>query len=228
MRHLIVCVSVVTLCLLAATASGQAPQTAATSENPFAGRWELVMKPPAGSTMPTEGDGIPYFIIEVAGPGDVPAAKIVDSVGGKALGLELLEVSVKNDELAMVMKMSIGPTGKMTLRLKRVGDHLEGTATAEGEKQVHREADRQRQVGRAQATPAGGGHESAQLRDVGAPTDTRGGVEAVSQRLSRLAAERAGTLAAGAERSERGREDRRAAQVHGRLPGWRHEGSGRP
>lgn len=87
-------------------------------------------------TNPLEGDGIPYFLIDVAFAEAGPSARIVDSLGGGVMGLKLPEVSVKGDQLVLVMEMSAGQAIKMTVRLRKVGDHLEGTATAEGQEEV--------------------------------------------------------------------------------------------
>ena len=136
MRFRLACLSILVTCLLVVTATGQAPQAPSAGDSPFTGRWELVMQVPAGTTNPFEGDGIPFMIIDIKGTGASPSGTIVDTMGSGISGIKLTEVAVRQEQLVLVLDAGIGTGSKMTVQLKRVGDRLEGTATAEGQKEV--------------------------------------------------------------------------------------------
>jgi tetratricopeptide (TPR) repeat protein len=117
-------------CLLVATGLGQAPQSPAAGAGPFAGRWEISVVPPAGQTVPFEGNRIPFFIIELAESGGGLSGKVVDITGAPNVTAKSLEASVKDGQLVMVLDSTMF---KFNLKGKRVGDHLEGTVIPEGQ-----------------------------------------------------------------------------------------------
>jgi tetratricopeptide (TPR) repeat protein len=105
--------------LACATVLAQAP-------SPFAGRWEFVVKPPdAPATGPSE---ISFAIIEIAPDG--ATAKLIDSLGAPQLAMTLSGFAIKGDQLELHLEAF---ADKVTFTGKRVGDHIEGTASASTE-----------------------------------------------------------------------------------------------
>lgn len=103
------------------------PQGAAAS--PFAGRWEIVLSPPANQAVAAPRE-IPLCILDITGAGSTLAAKVIDSMGAPALTLTIGQIAIKDDQLSLVISMM---TETITFTGKRVGDRLEGTAVATGD-----------------------------------------------------------------------------------------------
>src|SRR5262245_38109631 len=106
-------------------ASPQAtPAPVTGSGSPFAGRWEIVVQPPAGQMGPRE---MSFAILEISAKDGVVTGKIIDSIGAPVLTMTLSTFAVKDDQLEMTLEAM---NEKIVFTGKRVGDHIEGKAVA--------------------------------------------------------------------------------------------------
>jgi TonB family protein len=129
--HLAARATIMASFLIAATAGAQAlpPQTQPGPGSPFAGRWEISVRPPKSQpAVPADAspDGVPFMIVEISGTATTVAGTLVaaDSTGGR-----LGEVSVADEELTIAFDGQWPAGQTVTFKGRRVGDHLEGTAT---------------------------------------------------------------------------------------------------
>jgi tetratricopeptide (TPR) repeat protein len=128
MRRHVLSVSIAIALLGVATARTQVAQTPAPGVSPFAGRWEITIRPPANQPSPI-GE-FPFCILEITAAGPAVSGKVLATAGAPMLVVTLTDASVKGDQLTAALEMS-GKHIRFTGR--RVGDHLEGKAVADGE-----------------------------------------------------------------------------------------------
>jgi TonB family protein len=133
MRTRIARLVIVLACLFGTAAAGQTPQ-ASQGDSPFAGRWELALQPPAGMPLTLAGGRLPLLLVEISGTGTALSVKLVD--GLQPFGNKGVAASVKEGELLLTCDMSLGNASTLSIRVRRVGDRLEGKAAPSGETEV--------------------------------------------------------------------------------------------
>ena len=131
MRAIIRAASVLIIAVVAAAmmveAAPQSPPQATPQPGPFVGRWQVSLRPPAGSSAAKLPDEIPFAIVDVTGAGSAITGKLIDSMGAPEMAMTLSGVAVKGDQLEFTLDLA---GRKVIFTGKRVDDHIEGTASA--------------------------------------------------------------------------------------------------
>src|SRR5438552_9390936 len=115
--------------------SAQTPQVSAGNAE-FVGRWEIQVHPPSDASAPFVNGDIPMAIVEIKNTSGTLTATVIDTMGSPMMSGKVTDVSAKDSQISISLDMTVlGQTTSMKFQGKRVGDHLEGSATVPDDSQ---------------------------------------------------------------------------------------------